>query len=96
MGIAHIEPNQTKPKTKMKTIKVKMTDKETQAITHWTIRRFKDGWNCGGKLKRGRKISGWEFTDCGGVTRCIEGNWQDLVAAFRRTADNYGYACNIS
>lgn len=76
-------------------MRIKMTDDDGN-IYHWSVKSFKMAWNCGGTLKKGRYISGWSFIDHDGVERCSEGNWNNLVEMFKRTATNYGFACNIS
>ena len=79
----------------MKPKRVTMTDADGKKY-FWKFARFERAWNCGGNLKKGRPISGWSFTDHDGIERSVEGNWGDLVAAFKLTAENYGFTCNIS
>jgi hypothetical protein len=76
-----------------KSIRFKMTDKEGQ-VCHWNAERF-----TGQNLtlgRRPRQVSGWSYTDHEGYQRNVEGNWLDLVAAFKLTADNYGFSTTIS
>ncbi len=79
----------------MKAVKIKMTD-STGNVFFWTVRYVARAFNCGGKLKKARHISGWSYTDHEGYERFSEGNWIELVANFKLTAENYGFTTNIS
>ena len=59
-------------------------------VYRWSIRRVPRAIKC--TLGRPtRVVTGWEYLDHDGYARFAEGNWQDLVAAFRSTAENYGF-----
>lgn len=79
----------------MKAIRIKMTASDGLSC-FWTVRRIERAWNCGGTLKKARRISGWSFTDHEGCERFCEGNWMALVDMFRLVAGNYGFTTNIS
>lgn len=80
---------------KNKAMQIRMKD-ETGNEYRWTVRSFQRAWNCGGHIAKPRYISGWSYTDHEGCTRSVEGNWLDLVAAFRLTSENYGLTSTIS
>ena len=64
-------------------LRITMTDEAGQTC-HWTVRH-----------SPGRPV-GWEYIDHEGYRRFVEGNWLDLVQAFRRTAENYGFTSTLS
>lgn len=72
----------------MSALQIRLQD-ETGKLYRWTIRRVPRAINCT-VGKPTRVVSGWEFESNDGCVRFAEGNWQDLVAMFRRTAENYG------
>jgi hypothetical protein len=74
----------------MKTLAIRLSD-ENGKIYRWTVSRVPRAINC--LLGASRVISGWQFTDHEGYVRFSEGNWLDLVAHFKATADNYGLHC---
>jgi len=78
----------------MKTIRVKMTDGEGKTYI-WTVHRVPRAINYTMGHKP-RIVSGWEYVSNDGCVRFSEGNWIDLVADFRLTANNYGMTTNIS
>ena len=71
-----------------------MTDADGKKYK-WTVQSFKNATNVV-LGKKPRLISGWSYTDHEGYTRCVEGNWIDLVGAFDLTATNYGFRHNLS
>lgn len=77
-----------------KSMRIKMTYKDG-SIYYWTVRRIPEAVNVGIGNKP-RQITGWEYVSNDGCIRFSEGNWMELVAAFRATAANYGMTCNIS
>ncbi len=76
-----------------KAIAVRMQDSDGK-VYRWSVTREPRAYNCNGS--KSRFVSGWNYTDHEGYTRFSEGNWMDLVAAFRATAENYGFKTNIS
>lgn len=70
-----------------KAIQVRLSDADGK-IYHWTIRRVARAHNA--VLGGGRMVSGWEYTDHQNYPRFSEGNWSNVVARFKATADNYG------
>lgn len=78
----------------MRAMRIKLKD-ETGRVYHWRV------WRVEGVInvipgKKSRKVSGWTFEDHDGYERFAEGNWSELVAKFRLTAENYGLTTNIS
>ena len=74
----------------MKTIQIRLKDSDG-AIYKWSIKWIESAFVCGESLKNGRRVKGWEYTSHDGVQRFAEGNWRDLVPAFKLTASNYGF-----
>jgi hypothetical protein len=72
-----------------KAISIRLND-ATGNLYRWTVKRVPHVWNCL-PLGKSHYISGWEFIDHDGVARFAEGNWRDLVALFKQTAENYGF-----
>lgn len=62
-----------------RSIAVRLEDSE-QKIYRWVIRHVPNA-----------RPSGWEFEDHDGYIRFQEGNYRDLLARFRGTAENYGF-----
>ena len=73
----------------MKAIQVRLMD-DTGEVYKWTIRRVSGAINCT-LGKKTRIVSGWEFMDHDNYARFAEGNWLDLVARVKLTANNYGF-----
>lgn len=71
----------------MKTISIRLADTTGQTY-RWTI-RYAGACLLVGVPGRTR-VTGWEFTTDDGCIRFQEGNWSDLVARVRVTAENYG------
>lgn len=74
-------------------MRVRLMDADGKVYV-WTVIRVARAWNCG--IPKPRYVSGWEYTSNDGCARFAEGNWMELVAAFRLTASNYGMTMNIS
>jgi hypothetical protein len=72
----------------MRNLSIRLQDSEGK-VYRWTIERVPRAVNVGVGIPT-RVISGWQFIDHEGYTRFAEGNWQDLVARFKGTAENYG------
>lgn len=71
-------------------IQIRLRD-DAGTVYKWSIRWVKGAYLTGTALKKGRHADGWEYTDHENYTRFTEGNWLDLVAAFKATAANYGF-----
>ena len=73
---------------------IHMKDKDG-TVYKWTVRHFV-GATQFVLGKKPRHFSGWEYEDHEGCTRVVEGNWLDLVDAFKRTAENYCFTHTLS
>jgi hypothetical protein len=73
----------------LKAIAIRLQDAEGK-VYRWKINHVSRAINCT-LGKPNRVVSGWEYTDHDGCIRFAEGNWRDLVAAFKMTAENYGF-----
>lgn len=78
----------------MKTMKIKMACCDG-SFTHWTVLRVSGITNIA-LDRKSRKVSGWSIFDESGYERFIEGNWSDLVAAFKLISGNFGMTSTIS
>ena len=78
-----------------KQMKIRMTDQDGK-VYYWSVRHISRAWNVLMKPAKSHYINGWQYTDHEGCERFAEGSWMDLVDAFRLTASNYGFTCNIS
>lgn len=78
---------------KNKPIRITLEHKDESvfpAIVKWTAWREGRCLFVGSGLAKSHWGPAWIYRDHEGYERTVEGNWLDLVAAFKRTAENYG------
>lgn len=83
----------------MKNKPIRAKDNDGKAVFGWKFRH--DEWTVVGLYKNGvkqkpKREKGWVLTDCDGLERYCEGNWQDFVPFANQILENYGMQTRIS